>query len=68
MALDRFRENETESNRTRKLNAIVDALNTLGVTDGVIDASALPVATDTTPGIVTIGSGLTVTDGVVTNP
>lgn len=68
MALERLKENETEANRTRKLNAIVDALNALGIGDGIIDTNALPLATDTTPGIVTIGTGLTVTDGVVTNP
>lgn len=73
--LERLKHAETDANRVRKLNAIVDTLNTLvdtldalGVGDGVIVASALPVATDTTPGIVTIGTGLTVTDGVVTSP
>lgn len=56
MALERLKENETEANRTRKLNAIVDALNGIGIGDGIIDTDALPVATDTTPGIATSGT------------
>lgn len=68
MALDRLKENETEANRVRKLNAIVDALNRLGLDDGIINASALPLATATTAGVVIIGTGLTVIDGTVTAP
>lgn len=64
-ALERFRLAETDANRVRKLNALVDAINALGITDGVIAAAALPLATDTTAGVVIVGSGLTVTDGTV---
>lgn len=68
MALERFKEAETDANRVKKLNALVDALNAVGISDGTIDVSALPLATDTTAGAVIVGTGLTVTAGVVTNP
>lgn len=67
-ALEKLRLAETDANRIRKLNAIVDALNALGIGDGIIDASALPIATTTTPGIVTVGTGLSVNLGVITSP
>ena len=58
MALDRFRENETEHNRVRKLNALIDAL---GLAEGAtLDPAVLPAATASTLGVVKEGTGVTV--------
>ena len=67
MALDRFRENETESNRVRKLNALMDALG-LAKTD-TLSPDVLPVATATTLGAVKDGTGVTIAaDGTLSAP
>lgn len=67
MALDKFRENETEHNRVRKLNALIDAL---GLAAGdTISAGLLPIATDTTLGVVKEGTGVTIAvDGTLSAP
>lgn len=67
MALDRFKENEDEHNRVRKLNALIDAL---GLAAGeTIDPALLPIATDTTLGVVKEGTGVTVAvDGTLSAP
>lgn len=67
-ALERLRLAETDANRVRKINALIDALNAMNVGEGVLDPSALPLATDTTAGVVIVGTGLTVTNGTLTNP
>lgn len=59
MALDKFKENETETNRVRKLNALIAAL---GLDAGAtISPTALPIATTTTVGVAKVGSGLSIT-------
>lgn len=67
MALDRFRENETEHNRVRKLNALIDAL---GLAEGAtLDPAVLPVATASTLGAVKDGTGVTIAaDGTLSVP
>jgi hypothetical protein len=67
MALDRFKENETEANRVRKLNALIDAL---GLADGAtLSPDVLPVATATTLGAIKDGTGVTVAaDGTLSAP
>lgn len=58
MALDRFKENETEANRVRKLNALIDAL---GLAEGTtLSPDVLPVATASTLGAVRDGTGVTI--------
>lgn len=58
MALDRFKENETEANRVSKLNALLDALG-LGEGD-TLSPDVLPVATASTLGAVRDGTGVTI--------
>lgn len=58
MALDRFKENETEANRVRKLNSLMDALG-LDVRD-TLSPDVLPVATASTLGAVRDGTGVTI--------
>ena len=67
MPLEKFRENETESNRVKKLNALMDAL---GLVDGAtLDPSILPIATASTLGAVKDGTGVTVAvDGTLSVP
>lgn len=67
MPIDRFRENETESNRVRKLNALLDALGLDERT--TLSPSILPVATSTTLGAVKDGAGVTIAgDGTLSAP
>lgn len=67
MPIDRFRENETESNRVRKLNALLDALGLDERT--TLSPSILPVATSTTLGAVKDGTGVTIAgDGTLSAP
>jgi hypothetical protein len=79
MALAKLRINETDENRVRKLNALVDAINALGVSStGTIDAAKLtgtvaparlPIATASTLGAVKDGTGITVAaDGTMSVP
>jgi hypothetical protein len=67
MALDRFKENETEANRVRKLNALIDAL---GLAEGAtLSPDVLPVATASTLGAVRDGNGVTIAPtGVISVP
>jgi hypothetical protein len=67
MALDRFKENETEHNRVRKLNALIDAL---GLAEGAtLSPDVLPVATASTLGAIKDGTGVTVAaDGTLSAP
>ena len=67
MPLEKFRENETEANRVKKLNALMDAL---GLIDGAtLDPAILPIATASTLGAVKDGTGVTVAvDGTLSVP
>lgn len=67
MSLEKFKLAETDENRTRKLNALLDAL---GLLDGdTLAPSVLPVATATTLGAVKDGTGVTVAgDGTLSVP
>ena len=67
MPIDRFRENETESNRVRKLNALLDAL---GLDErATLSPSILPIATVSTLGAVKDGTGVTIAaDGTLSVP
>lgn len=67
MPLEKFRENETEANRVRKLNALMESL---GLSAGdTLDPAILPIATASTLGAVKDGTGVTVAvDGTLSAP
>lgn len=67
MPLEKFRENETEANRVKKLNALMDALGL--VDSATLDPAVLPIATASTLGAVKDGTGVTVAvDGTLSAP
>lgn len=65
--LQRFNFADSEDKKIEKLNALVDMLN--GTSGATIAASALPIATDTTLGVVKEGTGVTIAaDGTISAP